>query len=626
MTLPRPIPARALPAVEPRLAISSSLPKPKELIAAAVSLFLVADSPHALALHVPSSSTNPNVPSVEFKPEHIKSLTSWFADALAQAGISDDQLLLALNTNPLVETQMEPLQVGLGLVWSIATVEFEGSESNSSERTGAARYPKVLKFTANMDIIGAQILSNPPEYQKVLLNWLGLHGVSPNPEFEEYLERTLTVFTETALFQIKSDSGDTLFRNEGIYEAILSSTESANPVVSLKNKHGKGPVRILNSSINSGLNPYLEKAREGVKLASQSSRDQLGAYASRVEELLSWANKLNANNTSTRVAFSKDDDSETTMEIDLPRNTIFYGVPGSGKSYKIKSLIGENVDQITRIVFHSEFSYGDFVGQILPQTKNDRITYEFTPGPFSRTLKAAIENPSHNHYLVIEEINRANAPGVFGDIFQLLDRNENGVSEYTIENEQISRYLFEDPAKEVYLPSNFYLLATMNTSDQNVFTLDTAFQRRWAQHLIPNDVKDSAYGDVEILDTEVTWSTFVQTVNHFMVSGISGSHISEDKQLGAYFISKDALKWRGPETPNAAFANSRFAESVIKYLWEDAFKYDRSLVFDDPIHTLEQAIKRFNESQGANRFQIFNGSFIELLKEGGPKEIELPSV
>lgn len=623
MTLPRPIPARSLPNVSLRLAISSSLSDPKALIAAATSLFLAAESPEELKLHVAISD---DTPTIGFKPEVVESLVEWFADALLEAGISEDQFVSKLNANPLIKTQIEPLQVGLGLVWSIASIEFEGSQSNSAERTGAARYPKVLKYTANMDIIGAQILSNLPEYQKVLLEWLGLVEIKFNREFEGYLERTLTVLTETALFQIKGDSGDTLFRNEGIYAALLSSNEATAPIVSLKNKNGKGPVRILNSSISTGLNPYLEKATGGVRLASHSSVGELKAYASRVEELLAWANKLNGDDSTTRISFAQEGDSETTMEIDLPRNTIFYGVPGSGKSYTIKNLIGETPDRITRIVFHSDFSYGDFVGQILPHTKNDRITYEFTPGPFSRTLKAALNEPSQNRYLIIEEINRANAPGVFGDVFQLLDRNESGVSEYSIENEQLSRYLFGDSETKIYLPSNFFLLATMNTSDQNVFTLDTAFQRRWAQHLIPNDVSNSAYGNESILDTGITWSTFVRTANHFMVSGISGSHISEDKQIGAYFVSKDALRWRDPAEPNADFANSRFAESVIKYLWEDAFKYDRSLVFDEPVHTLEQAIKLFSETNGANRFQIFNSSFIAMLNDGGPEGLKVPSV
>lgn len=623
MNSPKPFPAQALPNVSLRLAISCSLSKPKALIAATTALFLATDSPERLHLHTPVKSKGNDSATVEFSPDITEALTTWFEDALTEAGASQDDLAQCLRANPLIKTQMEPLQVALGLVWSIATVEFEDNKSNSAERQGESRYPKVLKYTANMDIVGSQILSNVTEYQQVLLNWLGVEKSAPKPEYEDYLGRTLTVFTETALFQIKSDSGDTLFRNAGIYKALLTTTESDSSFVSLENKHGKGPVRILNSSIRDGLHPYLERASGGVRPSSRSTREQLQAYAGRVEQLLSWANKLSGNNSTTRVSFSQENDSESTMEINLPRNTIFYGVPGSGKSYKIKTLIGKSQDQITRIVFHTEYSYGDFVGQILPRTDGDRISYEFTPGPFARTLKAAISDPSRNFYLIIEEINRANAPSVFGDVFQLLDRDDQGVSEYSIENEQLASYLYKDSARPVSLPSNLFLLATMNTSDQNVFTLDTAFQRRWAQHLIPNDVAQSEYGDKEILDTGITWSTFVRTANHFMVSGISGAHISEDKQIGAYFVPSDALQWHDPGSANADFANSRFAESVVKYLWEDAFKYDRSLIFDEPVHTLEQAIHHFTNSRGAARFAIFNGSFIKMLDNGGPEETAL---
>jgi 5-methylcytosine-specific restriction endonuclease McrBC GTP-binding regulatory subunit McrB len=161
--------------------------------------------------------------------------------------------------------------------------------------------------------------------------------------------------------------------------------------------------------------------------------------------------------------------------------------------------ICSGLTEMERVVFHPEYTYSDFVGQIMPAIADDgkSIEYKFVEGPFTRILMKANkpENENRMHYLVIEEINRGNAPAIFGDIFQLLDRKSNGESKYGIKNVDIAEKVFGTANKlnDVKILSNVTILATMNTSDQNVFTLDTAFQRRWEMVQIPNSLGTTIY-------------------------------------------------------------------------------------------------------------------------------------
>lgn len=177
-------------------------------------------------------------------------------------------------------------------------------------------------------------------------------------------------------------------------------------------------------------------------------------------------------------------------------NILLYGVPGSGKSWTIENEYCKPETHIERLVFHPDYTNADFIGQILPVVDKDKqVTYDFVPGPFTNILHAAYNNPQKEYVLIIEEINRGNAPAIFGDVFQLLDRTvvektegniiyPIGTSEYGITNENIAKCVYGNSELKVRIPSNLSILGTMNTSDQNVFTLDTAFQRRWKMRLI----------------------------------------------------------------------------------------------------------------------------------------------
>lgn len=326
-------------------------------------------------------------------------------------------------------------------------------------------------------------------------------------------------------------------------------------------------------------------------------------------------------------------------------NILLYGVPGSGKSWTIEHEYCKPSTNVERLVFHPDYTYADFIGQILPNVaENGQVSYKFTPGPFTTILKDAYQNPDKEYILIIEEINRGNAPAIFGEVFQLLDRikedNNNGeyptgTSEYGITNENIAKIVYGDSKQKIRIPSNLSIIGTMNTSDQNVFTLDTAFQRRWEMRLIENNFEhvDKRLANAQILDTGVTWQTFCDKINSIIVGNSARMTSSEDKRLGAYFVHLQDLyfddrmdhteydnlrekeeknelneqdKIRIAEIRNAMKQNRKFPEKVIKYLWDDAFKFNREIVFNTTEYqSLEQIIRKFMYSSGVERFDMF---------------------
>lgn len=313
-------------------------------------------------------------------------------------------------------------------------------------------------------------------------------------------------------------------------------------------------------------------------------------------------------------------------------NILLYGVPGSGKSHKIATEYCNDESRMERLVFHPDYMNTDFVGQILPVVKeNGDITYSFVPGPFTRILKKAVDNPTEHFYLIVEELNRGNAPGIFGEIFQLLDRDKNGTSVYGINNSVIADEVYGDKTKQIRIPSNLSLLATMNTADQNVFTLDTAFQRRWIMEMIENDVEASDYAGYFIADSQYTWSIFNSVVNNQILETSNQTLSSEDKRMGAYFISSKILnKEYIQELPSDDELlnefnekNKRFAEKVLKYLWDDAFKFNRGTLFNiNEFASLEAIIKHFtnNQNSGKQRFAIFTNDIIDKFDLKLPKQ------
>ncbi len=321
-------------------------------------------------------------------------------------------------------------------------------------------------------------------------------------------------------------------------------------------------------------------------------------------------------------------------------NVLLYGVPGSGKSWTIAKEYCSDEDKIERLVFHPDYMYSDFVGQILPVPKDGKVEYKFVPGPFTKILDKAYHDPANPYYLIIEEINRGNAPAIFGDIFQLLDRiNEDkdgykeGTSEYPVTNENIAKEVYGNKDTKVRIPSNLSIIGTMNTSDQNVFTLDNAFQRRWNMRLIRNSFTNHPYAKKGVLDTTVSWQGFCEVINAEILRRDSVAS-SEDKRLGAYFVALNDLVWNKEEDQivdkeskeyiKAKHKNARFAEKVLKYLWDDAFKFNHPDVFvtskdGRDVSSLEVLVECFSSVRGDKRFEIFEETIKEALLEATPK-------
>lgn len=299
-----------------------------------------------------------------------------------------------------------------------------------------------------------------------------------------------------------------------------------------------------------------------------------------------------------------DDEELMTTTTSVVRKTgaeniLLYGVPGAGKSHTIKTQYCPDDKYMERVVFHPDYTYSDFVGQILPRVEKteegDKLKYIFTPGPFTKMLIKAEQDPGNYYYLIIEELNRGNAPAIFGEIFQLLDRkdeedgylpSEIGESEYGISNYDVAREVYGDETHQVKIPSNMYVLATMNTADQNVFTLDTAFQRRWNMKQIENRFDASEHSKDQIDGTNVTWGAFATVINELVIDINVDMASSEDKRLGTYFAKKKEL------------SVDRFPEKVLKYLWDDAFKMDKESVFKSDYKSLEEVVVAYEKAEG----------------------------
>ena len=367
------------------------------------------------------------------------------------------------------------------------------------------------------------------------------------------------------------------------------------------------------------------KLREDLGLSREQNRGFYKAFIG-LERLVGFVLAKNANldiknigeiiasvdlSSSELNAVSEDTTASDNNQIEYGCNILFYGVPGSGKSYAINKICSDET-YMERVVFHPDYSYSDFIGQILPRLveeegkEDKKMTYEFVAGPFTNVLSKAINDSEHMYYLIIEEINRGNAPAIFGEIFQLLDRKETGKvgeSEYSIVNYDIADYIYGDTNERIRIPSNLTLLATMNTSDQNVFTLDTAFQRRWDMRHIPNKFTDSHACDM-IEGTVISWGVFAGVVNDLVIEMNSDMTGSGDKRLGAYFAKTSELR------------REVFSEKVLKYLWDDAFRMDKQMIFDKRHTSLEKILDAYQNATEDALKSVLKGDVYQKMSDG----------
>lgn len=354
------------------------------------------------------------------------------------------------------------------------------------------------------------------------------------------------------------------------------------------------------------------------------------------------ADELGCAHTEAVRASSAKTSSELPNE---PRNLIFFGAPGTGKSYQLNEEAKKSFSKknIRRVTFYPDYTYSQFIGGYRPfpllgekGQPTGEITYDFVPGPFLRTYVQAVQNPSTPYLLIIEEINRANAAAVFGDLFQLLDRNEGGRSVYdlsvpvdmqlylkwripefhtndqmgTTPEEHLSYYREDtrllDETMRISIPPNMYIWATMNSADQGVFPMDTAFKRRWDFHYIGiNEGADADISGMRLSDIKVPcgkrtvkWNDLRVAINDFLLS--DGIHVNEDKLLGPFFISPTSLA-RDEFT-------QIFKDKVLLYLYEDAGKTKHTRLFRSDLKTYSQVCEAFQEEGVA----IFRSGFPKL--------------
>ena len=266
-------------------------------------------------------------------------------------------------------------------------------------------------------------------------------------------------------------------------------------------------------------------------------------------------------------------------EKTLPRQKIFFGAPGTGKSFKVNEAVQNQ--QVFRSTFHPDYDYAQFVGAYKPKKVGDAITYSFVPQVFAKAYAEAwtqyykvgkASTTENQVYLVIEEINRGNCAQIFGDIFQLLDRDSEGFSQYSIDADcDFAEWLKDNGVGDgkLKLPPNLNILATMNTSDQSLFPMDSAFKRRFDWEYVPisftdeeGNEKEAAKYEIDILDANgknYLWKNFVETVNDKILDLTE----SEDKQLGEFFIKPDS---------GNVISKERFLGKVMFYLWNEVCK------------------------------------------------------
>lgn len=305
---------------------------------------------------------------------------------------------------------------------------------------------------------------------------------------------------------------------------------------------------------------------------------------------------------------------------------IYYGAPGTGKSHSVDEYIkslGISEERVFRTTFHPEYTYSDFVGQLLPTVKstgagNSQITYEYSKGVFTRALEKAYEDTSKMVFLVIEEMSRGDCAAIFGDIFQLLDRETQGMnvgySKFFINNEIIAEDIIAIPDDKVKLPPNFNIIGTVNTSDQNVFVMDTAFKRRFDWEYIStkpvptvkpykNNVDIRVYRDNNNNYQDVSWVDLYGTLNKF-ISDTRFLSLGEDKQLGQFFIKFN-------ENAAASEHKEQVKNKLLHYLWEDIQKSSYSteiFLFDESLTSFSEIYDAFEDDK-----KIFSDRFLECL-------------
>lgn len=566
--------------IDLKLGIKSSLSKVRETIALTYLLWKCSGEITELQY------SQPNADAIQIKDDLADLLKDLLRPTYSSIGISDETFVSKINKNQLFKSQIEALIVAFELIWRLARVTFVDQRSFSAERTGGVRYAKQFTFTKNIDLIDILVTENQDKYMPILLNWATGFDIEIEDEAEEKLIKILMLLSEEAVYKLTADGTDVLFNLNGVYKKLVEGNDRVDVNGELESK---GSLRILKSTLSEGLNDFLVYSQGNVRLKDNRELGELSEYQKRVSTYLSLCNfKV--------IVRENEAVDDTTLEdenspIDLPYNRILFGAPGTGKSHKLETEKSHFTENYERVTFHPNYSYAQFVGTYKPVPLDREITYKFVPGPFTRTLVKAMRT-GVPQLLIIEEINRANVAAVFGDVFQLLDRR-NGVSQYPIEtSEDMRAYLASelepdflscedeiekksmiDKYQKIVIPNNMYIWATMNSADQGVFPMDTAFKRRWEfEYIGINDGSDAIQSYIVTLPNgkHVSWDTLRKEINAILLKSCK---VNEDKLIGPFFLGLHALE-------SSEKFNEMFKSKLLMYLFEDAAKQHRKVVFN----------------------------------------------
>ena len=542
--------------------------------------------------------------------------------------LNNSEVIEKIDDNPLLTSQIESLYVGLTLMFAFGRISFENTSlSMTKERTGGIRYPKKIDFASNIMTLDLMLNSDSEEAVKAtLLAWL--QDKQLDNKIEQRISIFLNICIENNLFKLRHGEDDLYFQTEGIYKSLITGNE-----VSLESDEIVGPTRILNSMLRENLVPWLNFKKSLVTINADNDFN-VKEYSDIISTSLSIRDIKVDNNVESA---PKEEDTDND-DKQLPLQQITYGAPGTGKSHGIKKeTAGKSV---IRTTFHPDSDYSTFVGAYKPvmeeadvrvvpvvlnngasfdqnngTLKEKRISYKFVKQAFLKAYLGAWKKyaeageSAEPQFLVIEEINRGNCAQIFGDLFQLLDRNdENDFSTYPIDADTDLQKEIEKAFKEekdgesenpyklskdidvegvvedytsnygaslskdiqegrvLLLPPNLYIWATMNTSDQSLFPIDSAFKRRWAWDYVK--ITDGKKGwTIQGADYSCDWWKFIQESNKKIATATS----SDDKKLGYYFCKA--------KNNTTCIDEKLFVSKVIFYLWNDVFKDNDNSIF-----------------------------------------------
>lgn len=421
-------------------------------------------------------------------------------------------------------------------------------------------------------------------------------------------------------FNKYSEKNNFFMRIDDIKEYFQDSIVEYSP--SRNSKYKQANYDGISENIHN-INALSEKANEGiVNVDIELFRDSARVYFKILDKDISkWIRTMLFPKCSDIVFYKAESDSflikfiytteNETVENKAENvvgkkgeNVIFYGAPGTGKSHDLQEYIRvfegmENYENskaapnVFRVTLHPEYDYSDFVGQLLPETRDGVVTYEYRAGVFAKSLDYALKHPNEYTFMILEEMSRANVAAVFGDLFQLLDRDENGRSEYVVNNPMLAKLVYGTESEEqaIYIPANLNIIGTVNTSDQNVFAMDTAFKRRFRWVYKSTNVDETSFKNNPQLEwtkgKKVSWYNFYTTLNDYITETLG---LSEDKQIGPYFI-----KFNEQQDSHVLLQ-----DKLLQYLWEDVenvarnnFSNEKTL-FDKKIGSFSKLYDKFS--------------------------------